>query len=890
MASSANADLPQFKYTELKDSNRFRILKLKAANEDQDLECELLESSGPLPNLSHHNQAPVQDSDAILEDYEALSWTWGEEKASYPLRVAVDNDVFCFNISPNLENALRALRDAQKARYLWVDAICINQKDLVERNTQVPNMDRIYGNAKGVCVWLGNSDERSETALRFIEKEVLNMWEFDKLCTIDKDQEWAALIELMTRPWFSRRWVIQEIALASNAKVYAGRSWIDWVQFADAVSLFVEVESATRRLSGIMKKSPTFNNLPNFFGDVTSLGAARLVGATSNLFRPTKAGAREPLLTLEDLVSDFPVFESSEPRDIIYALLAIARDTIPYSPVPDSPLPRDPDEADLISKLQTMPTFRKLSVRMKEWARRNTYSEDYNVDYSAPIDKVYKEFISFSIRRSDQARALDIICRPWAPILEEVPDPQDSSKTKVQAVRAGKGISGKPYELPSWIPTLDNAAFSPSRHNIRPTIRSMDRRNANPLVGVPNFGTGAFGQREYRAAGSRPLNRRRLEFKQRQTYHSMYVAGFVLDTIGEAKDTALYAALPSTWRDFVHWINNDDDPPQEFWRTLVADRGPGGRNPPLFYARACKEAVQQGWGDSRSTEAMIDHSPSTIVVSFLRRVQSVIWNRRLIRTSRGDLGLVNRNASPGDHICILYGCSVPVVLQRVIKEPSNLAAEIAHDERLLEDKQKLLASTLKRLSTDLVKRREFGAKKRRRSFLSRVKIYLQHSRYLIPVVVGLSVEFWRWPTIYFLIVAGGAKLLLGNKLPSPVDTQVRRSREFRDIAPYLYYTRLSWPLTVLLIAYIWGFNLYIALLPITLVLLFPNIFLAVYIDLWQNWAIKVDKPKLRSHVRDPHEIEYWVIKGECYIHGMMNGEAIEVQNSQKIKARRFEIR
>lgn len=61
-----------------------------------------------------------------------------------------------------------------------------------------------------------------------------------------------------------------------------------------------------------------------------------------------------------------------------------------------------------------------------------------------------------------------------------------------------------------------------------------------------------------------------------------------------------------------------------------------------------------------------------MAIDFLRRVQSVVWKRSLISTSREHfLGLAPSKAKEGDLICILYGCSVPVVLRRMCGEASE---------------------------------------------------------------------------------------------------------------------------------------------------------------------------------------------------------------------------
>ena len=67
-------------------------------------------------------------------------------------------------------------------------------------------MDQIYGNATNVCIWLGPDDEKSERALHFIRRIVRELWAFDEICSNRKlADDWAALMSLMRRPWFSSK-------------------------------------------------------------------------------------------------------------------------------------------------------------------------------------------------------------------------------------------------------------------------------------------------------------------------------------------------------------------------------------------------------------------------------------------------------------------------------------------------------------------------------------------------------------------------------------------------------------------------------------------------------------------------------------------------------------
>lgn len=102
--------------------------------------------------------------------------------------------------------------------------------------------------------------------MKFIKDEIRELKNFD---TISSDKEcsrqWRALMSLMQREWFFRRWVVQEIALAADATVYCGPDEVPWKAFAVAVELFVEVETATHRLSEVMGRDEKFRHVPGWF-------------------------------------------------------------------------------------------------------------------------------------------------------------------------------------------------------------------------------------------------------------------------------------------------------------------------------------------------------------------------------------------------------------------------------------------------------------------------------------------------------------------------------------------------------------------------------------------------------------------------------------------------
>ena len=98
--------------------------------------------------------------------YEALSYTWNSEVYCKSIRC----DGRILSITQNLYDALRRLRQPENSRVFWIDAICINQLDIGERNHQVGLIRSIYTRASQVVPWLGEEDEYTETAFDLIRK------------------------------------------------------------------------------------------------------------------------------------------------------------------------------------------------------------------------------------------------------------------------------------------------------------------------------------------------------------------------------------------------------------------------------------------------------------------------------------------------------------------------------------------------------------------------------------------------------------------------------------------------------------------------------------------------------------------------------------------------
>ena len=719
---------------------------------------DITKSQNPSLEVSLRVERPRRNGTADKLIYNALSWCWrsfsGEAQEQETISIVHHDRRYAFEVSKNLADALRTLRD--KPDPVWVDWICIDQKNVEERNNQVQLMSTIYGEASCVYVWLGPHFADSKAAFDFIP-ELLKMEQFQDLVS-DKNptihHKWKALKNLMMRDWFSRRWIIQEIALAHRAQLLCGNSELDWKDFADAVSLFNLYETETRAISKIMMGQSAYDHQPDYFGSIPALGAARLVETTDHLFEPGGGAnaSRNRQQSLEYLVSTFTPFNASEARDTIYAILAIAKDSTPRTQTqltgaykamskPEEEMLVDVDKITRKSAefAQTLRTFASI-------VDKHSTSKPYHVDYSLPISDVYVDFVRFSIERAEEQdpfRALDILCRSWAPdpdyplvperstvghghwrsaftfkkgydgmievdrftnrqveqsprdslhILNEyqVPEHHRDARVRKPALGATSSVISRDT-IPSWAPSTKRAPFAWNKTS--GDDRKMTRQNADQLVGDPS-------QRIYSASGKKGVTKiprfedgvveDKLDQRVHNThYHSIYVEGFVLGIVDELSDRSQGGQIPSRWADLIEadpgassefWSRRGSE---DFWRTLVGDRGVSASNPPRCVGRILS-GHYTGLSDLDLKETIFysKHQPAA---SFYRHIHATIWNRKFMRMSKVHdvtdeadgyhIGLAPDDAERLDLVVVLYGCSVPVILRKYTKTDSVLQSQ-----------------------------------------------------------------------------------------------------------------------------------------------------------------------------------------------------------------------
>jgi Heterokaryon incompatibility protein (HET) len=223
-----------YTYEPITKDGHIRILQLHSGNAKDRIQ-------GSLVQLSLNKQV----------EYEAISYCWGDPK--------IVQSILCdgheLGVTENGHAVLRSLRDETSARNLWIDAICINQRDNTEKEQQISVMAQIYAQAKRVIIWLGDDSNGIERLDRFVDKALQllpeatldsQLWD-DRThdivsFAVEREEQgelswrhidWTRFHNLLSRPWFERKWVIQEAAWAKEAVVICGDVELPWGKLAD---------------------------------------------------------------------------------------------------------------------------------------------------------------------------------------------------------------------------------------------------------------------------------------------------------------------------------------------------------------------------------------------------------------------------------------------------------------------------------------------------------------------------------------------------------------------------------------------------------------------------------------------------------------------------------
>ena len=288
-------------YTPLVTTAReFRLFLLASGNENESIDGVILHVS-----LDDHPSC------------EALSYTWGNSISLHPINV----DGCTFMVTRNLLAALKRLRLPDQDRYLWVDAICINQSEIPERNYQVKQMHWMYQLAERVVIWLGEHSEDSRLAIHQLEM-ISNLDPEDcvsqlrELARSDRHLPMGPTFgkpidSFFSRPWWSRMWVVQEVVWASKIIMVCGDQELSWDMLHRALQVI---------------GSPDKSQRTRYYGHAMSLSIWDM-----SLYH--RFVVHQTFISLECILARGRIRNATDPRDKVFAILNI----IPLSEWPGEP-------------------------------------------------------------------------------------------------------------------------------------------------------------------------------------------------------------------------------------------------------------------------------------------------------------------------------------------------------------------------------------------------------------------------------------------------------------------------------------------------------------------------------------------------------------------------
>lgn len=271
------------------EPGEFRLIELAPSTESEIIECRLRSYS----------------LDGDYPAYIALSYAWGQNVRDKTISLNGTR----FSVGNNLWWFLHHMRLRNQYVNFWIDAMCIDQSNVMERNHQVQIMRKIYSNAQSVSVWLGNAAPYSDSDIAMEHLATRTPCEAGKF---NVDNFWGlrqarAILAFCEMNYWRRMWIIQEIMFAKQVTIYCGSKCIGWNTFEQLVKDLQAISDIGRE-----------HHTPC---------ASLILASPAIVIAKAKAawgGNLQPLTTLLQLYCDH---EATNILDKVYALHGLAKDS-----------------------------------------------------------------------------------------------------------------------------------------------------------------------------------------------------------------------------------------------------------------------------------------------------------------------------------------------------------------------------------------------------------------------------------------------------------------------------------------------------------------------------------------------------------------------------------
>ncbi|OCK95116.1 HET-domain-containing protein [Cenococcum geophilum 1.58] len=664
-----------FEYSPIDRDNgqHFRLLTVYPGQKGSPIVCSLTHYG--LGDLSRHKEGLYQWSTGTpfyhpdqppavpwVPEYEALSYTWGDQSVLRPIQVNNRE----FNVTQNLYSALHRFRKSDEKRALWTDAVCINQADNDEKSQQIELMVTIFVRAKEVLVWLGDSDDGGDLAMHLIDqmggsKEQLAAFDFaasdwdgplrdpfygigdsvneyhkayrqflGSLGLMDRaavdEAGLSALDKLFNqRSWWKRVWVIQEVTFPQNVTLYCGARSVPWESLENVIHN--RLNQTNTELSRIIQKS-----------GVATLSAQRAYNREwTRLF----GFEMTPLL---EVLQSFRNFQSTDPRDKVFALLGLASS----------------------SKEMALP--------------RPDYKKSVSIIYSETTRAIIKHQRNLAVlclgHFSCQPQPSQHDIPSWAPDWTVVPDVAPLYSSLYQASR------DHPVEGPDIPLQPDNPSDETEKTSPRGDETNLLREPGKDKVQAPLPATVIYHPAPATSGPDQKI---------------LSTNGILWDTISSVTRPMPNDALDSgEWKYIIRdWEPDglesdpesypglrDQKPLKAFWITLMRNQMfmPENKSPEAWdeahqnyheqylvwmgriLAKDIKHSLFLKWLEQFPLESIID--------AFSQQIQEKLRGWKFCVTKKGYMGMVPNHAEPGDLVCVFFGSKVPLLIRPTRRDDS----------------------------------------------------------------------------------------------------------------------------------------------------------------------------------------------------------------------------
>ncbi|RKK87770.1 hypothetical protein BFJ69_g522 [Fusarium oxysporum] len=566
--------------------------------------------------------------------YAALSYLWGDPE-KYGQVTIKGNTV---KIPDNLASAFLCVlsddsfRSQSHVRYLWADAICINQNDLDERSQQVQLMRRIFQRAHVTFAWVGPKDySLAFETIKTITKDIYGntpkenapyKTNFDlewlrrhpMLC-IDRGPDlpnnhlndpWSAVADFLQHQYWQRVWIFQEIVLANQLVfISPGEANLSWSMLRDTPQSVISVAN---------DKKPEF--LPDAAWNLLSNPMSW--GKISWLFL---AQARSKIPDPDGFkgwaVSTFAAdLQATDDRDYIYGLLGVSG--IPITP-------------DYSPKNTTSQVYTKYMAGWLKAARTQQTTHVHSplafLSLAGTGKYGHSDLPSWvpNYRKKREASS------PWCYSASNFRSPDEGEPTPSPAHRASYPyVVEETHSLFSWGKDMGHITLSTNcRHDSDPEIlasfmsfaNSFTTRNSQYVTGIP---------------AAQAIIRLISMDKSKNVSQDLVDNAMNLAMLTTYFNMSESQTVTKTWSS-----NWDHD-------LLNMAFSPSDLAPLKVRLNVLEEL--SSWSLERRREAVSGIMP-------------VLYNYRFFETNRGYLGAVDFDVLEGDRLCILWGYKEPVVLR-----------------------------------------------------------------------------------------------------------------------------------------------------------------------------------------------------------------------------------